>query len=159
MIKYSLHIAILFITLFVKQVAAQQDPMYSLYMMDKMLINPAYTGSSNYAVGTAKYRQQFVGMNNAPVTETFNFHAPFKRRKIGLGFKVINDQIAIVKNLNASLYYAYHLNFAGGKLSFGMETGIYQRSIDYSKVVLRTLGDNAMPKKNPKVDLKLHFCL
>lgn len=144
--KQLLHIVLLItLALSALQSRAQQDPMYSLYMMDKMLINPAFTGSSNYAVGTIKYRQQFVGMDDAPTTQTFNFHAPFKRRKIGLGFKVINDQIAIVKNLNASLYYSYHLNFAGGKLSFGMETGIYNRTIDYSKVILRTLGDNAMP--------------
>jgi len=144
--KLILHIVLIVFTgIFSVKSYGQQDPMYSLYMMDKMLINPGYTGSSNYAVGTVKHRSQFVGMENAPSTQTFNFHMPVNRRKIGLGLKVINDQIAIVKNLNAAVYYSYHLNFAGGKLSAGLETGIYNRTIDYSQVVVRDLGDNAMP--------------
>ena len=36
----------------------QLDPLYSLYMFDKVLINPAFAGSSNWVVGTIKYREQ-----------------------------------------------------------------------------------------------------
>jgi len=124
---------------------AQQDPMYSMYMLDKMLINPAYTGSANWMVGTLKYRQQFVGMDGAPTTQTFNFHAPLKGRKAGLGVKVIKDQIAVINNLNASIFYAYHLNTGAGKLSFGIEGGVYTRKIDYSNLGLTDAIDNAFP--------------
>ncbi|MGZ3862960.1 MAG: PorP/SprF family type IX secretion system membrane protein [Bacteroidia bacterium] len=143
-IKYK----ILFLILFIagRTGYAQQDPMYSMYMLDKMLINPGYTGSSNWAVGTLKYRQQFIGIEGAPVTETFNFHAPIQKKHIGLGFKVINDKIAINSNLNASLFYSYHLNFAGGKLSAGIEAGIYNRRIDYSKLILNNTLDNSLSR-------------
>lgn len=124
---------------------AQQDPMYSMYMLDKMLINPGYTGSGSWMVGTLKHRQQFSGIEGNPTTQTFNFHTPIGKRFVGLGFKVVNDKIAIMRNLNASLYYSYHLNFAGGKLSMGLETGFYSRSIDYGDLILTTLGDNALP--------------
>jgi type IX secretion system PorP/SprF family membrane protein len=124
---------------------AQQDPMYSMYLFDKMLINPAYTGSSNWAVGTLKYRQQFIGMDGSPVTETFNFHSPVQKKHIGWGFKIINDKIAVNSNINASLFYAYHLNFAGGKLSFGLEGGIYNRKIDFTKLILNNPIDNSIP--------------
>lgn len=125
---------------------AQQDPMYSMYMLDKALINPAYTGSSSWAVGTMKYRQQFVGIEGHPVTETFNFHAPIQKRHIGLGFKIINDKIAVMNNLNASVFYAYHLNFAGGKLSAGLEGGIYNRKVDMTKLILTNPIDNSLPQ-------------
>ena len=131
-----------------RQVNAQQDPMYSMYMFDKMLINPGYTGSASTMVGTVKYRAQFAGLEGNPTTQTVNFHAPLKNRKVGLGFKVVNDQIAIIKNLNASAFYSYHLFVGGGKLSFGLETGIYNRSIEYGDLVLNQLGDQAIPDAN-----------
>ncbi|MFL5765048.1 MAG: type IX secretion system membrane protein PorP/SprF [Bacteroidia bacterium] len=127
------------------RISAQQDPMYTMYMFDKMLINPGYTGSSNWAVGTLKYREQFVGFDGRPVTGTFNFHAPVPKKHIGLGFKVISDKAAVMSNLNASFYYAYHLNFAGGKLSLGLEAGVYDRRMDFAKLILSTPGDHSVP--------------
>lgn len=140
-----LHILLLFFVVS-GSLYAQQDPMYSMYMFDKALINPGYTGSSDWMVSTLKYRQQFTGFEGNPVTQTFNFHSPINRRKMGIGFKVINDKLAIMSNLNASLIYAYHLNFAGGKLSLGLEAGIYSRTISYSELILATRIDDAIPQ-------------
>lgn len=138
-------LVVLLLVIFSKLLVAQQDPLYSMYMFDKMLINPAYTGSSNWAVGTLKYRKQNTGLEGSPTTQTFNFHSPITKRHIGLGVKVINDKIAIMSNLNASLLYSYHLNFGGGKLSVGLETGIVSRKIDYSELILSTEIDNSIP--------------
>jgi type IX secretion system PorP/SprF family membrane protein len=124
---------------------AQQDPMYSMYMFDKLLINPAFAGSSNWAVGTLKYREQAKSFQGHPVTETFNFHGPIQRKHIGLGFKVTNDQIPVQNTLNASLFFSYHLTFAGGKLSLGLEGGMIKKTIDFQDVILNTEGDNAIP--------------
>ena len=120
---------------------SQQDPMYSMYMFDKMLINPAFTGSSNWIVNTVKYRQQFIGFDGNPTTTTFNFHAPIQKKHIGLGFKVISDKIAVTDNLAASLFFSYHLNFGGGKLSLGLEGGILNKKINYSNLDLTNLDD------------------
>src|ERR1035437_1355821 len=143
--KAFLKIIILLLITLNGRIMAQQDPMYSMYMLDKMLINPAYTGSSNWLVGTLKYRQQFIGFDGNPVTETFNFHTPIQKRHIGLGFKIINDKTAVTNNLNASLFYSYHLNFAGGKLSIGLEGGIFNRRVDYPKLILTDPVDNSIP--------------
>lgn len=118
--------------------------MYSMYMFDKVLVNPAYTGSSNWLVGTVKYRNQFAGMPGNPVTQTFNVHTPIQSKHIGIGLKVINDKIAVLNTLNAALLFSYHLNFAGGKLSAGVDAGIVNRKIDYQKLVLSARGDNAI---------------
>jgi type IX secretion system PorP/SprF family membrane protein len=127
------------------KILAQQDPMYTMYMLDKMLINPAYTGSSNWMVGTLKYRQQFVGFKGNPATETFNFHTPIQKKHIGVGFKIINDKTDVTADLNASILFSYHLNFAGGKLSAGLEGGIYNRRINYPKLILTNPEDNSIP--------------
>jgi len=132
-------------SLFLAVASAQQDPMYSMYMFDKMLINPAYTGSSNWFIGSVKYRNQFSGLNGNPNTQTFNIHSPIQKKHIGVGLKVVNDKIAIFSTMNVGVDLSYHLNFAGGKLSAGIEAGIYNRKIDYQKLVLATRGDNAIP--------------
>jgi type IX secretion system PorP/SprF family membrane protein len=124
---------------------AQQDPLNSMYVFDKMLVNPAFTGSSDWVVGTVKVRKQYTGLEGSPSTQTFNFHTPVLKRSMGLGLKVINDEIAVVKNLNAAAIFSYHLNFGGGKLSFGIEGGIQKREINYSKLILSQQNDNAFP--------------
>lgn len=124
---------------------AQQDPLNSMYVFDKILVNPAFTGSSEWIVGTIKARKQYTGLEGSPSTQTFNFHTPIQRRTIGIGLKVINDEIAIVKNLTAAAIFSYHLNFGGGKLSFGIEGGIQKREINYSKLILSQQNDNAFP--------------
>lgn len=124
---------------------AQQDPMYSMYMFDKMLINPAFAGSSNWAVTTLKYREQFSGFVGHPSTQTLNFHAPIQKKHLGVGVKLINDKIAVLSNLNIAGLLSYHLNFAGGKLSLGIEAGVFNRKINYQKLILSTKGDNVVP--------------
>lgn len=134
-----------FLVVSITKTFAQQDPMYSMYMFDKMLINPGYTGSSNWFVASAKYRNQFSGLNGKPTTQTFNLHGPIQKKHIGLGLKIINDKIGVVNSLNVAADLSYHLNLAGGKLSAGLELGVFQRRIDYQKLILSVPGDNAIP--------------
>lgn len=126
-------------------ICAQQDPLNSMYVFDKALINPAFSGSSDWAVGTIKIREQYTGLEGNPSTQTFNFHTPIQRRTMGGGMKIINDEIGFVKTLNAALVYSYHLNFGGGKLSFGLEGGIMRRQIDYSNLILAQMNDKVFP--------------
>lgn len=142
---------ILLVSLFSKwSLFAQQDPLFSLYMYDKMLINPAFTGSSNWAVGTIKYRSQFSGFTGNPKTQTLNFHTPIQVKHLGLGFKIVNDKLAILSTQNITADVSYHLNLLGGKFSFGIEAGILSRKTDYQKVIVSTLGDNALTELNQK---------
>jgi type IX secretion system PorP/SprF family membrane protein len=127
---------------------SQQDPMYSMYMFDKLLINPGFTGSSNWAVTTVKHRDQYQGVNGRPVTQTLNFHSPLKKRQIGIGLKLIHDKIAVQTNLNAALLLAYHLNMGGGKLSLGFEGGVLNRRMNYQDLITTTQGDNLIPNSN-----------
>lgn len=123
---------------------AQQDPMYSMYTQDKMLINPAFVGSSNWVVGTLKYRNNAPSFKNQYTTQTFNLHGPVQAKHIGLGVKVVNDKRAVLTNLNIAVDASYHLNLAGGKLSFGVEGGVYNRRINYDELVTSQKNDQAL---------------
>jgi type IX secretion system PorP/SprF family membrane protein len=118
--------------------------MNSLYMFDKVLINPAFAGSSNWIVATLKRRDQTVGFGNHEKTQTLNLHSPIQKKHIGLGFKIVNTKMPVVSNLSIAGQLSYHLSFAGGKLSLGIEGGIYKRQIDYKKLVLSDASDAAI---------------
>lgn len=142
-------INILFIFMFFVLLSqAQQLPMFSQYMFDKALINPAYAGSSNWIVGTVKYRDQFTGFDGSPKTETFTFHAPIQKKHIGVGLKVIHDQIAVTTENRITGQFSYHLGLFGGKLSFGLEGGIIQQAVDFGSLIKKDQNDKALPAGN-----------
>jgi len=49
-------------------VFAQQDPLFSQYMFNKLAVNPAYAGSREYLTVDALYRYQWVNIDGAPKT-------------------------------------------------------------------------------------------
>ena len=46
----------------------QQLPVYSQYMMNKFLINPAVAGSEGYTAFNLTSRKQWLGIKDAPLT-------------------------------------------------------------------------------------------
>jgi type IX secretion system PorP/SprF family membrane protein len=126
-------------------VFAQQDPMFTQYMFDKMLVNPGYVGSSNWIVATAKYRSQFMGIPGAPTTSTFTFHTPIQKKNIGVGLKFISDKTGVVTNNWFTLNGSYHVKLKEWKLSFGLEGGFINKSVDYSGLVRYDQNDGNIP--------------
>lgn len=124
---------------------AQQDPLFSTYQFDKVLVNPAFAGSSSWAVGTAKHRVQHFGTIKNASTETFNFHGPIQKKHLGLGFKLVFDKAGLIKTTDFATDVSYHLNFAGGKLSLGLEAGFRNCSVDYSTIKLDQINDASIP--------------
>lgn len=103
---------------------AQYDPMFSQYMNNEMFINPAYAGSRDYISTFALYRNQWVGIEGAPITQTFTIHAPLKSKKIGLGLSLMNEEIGVTKKFSVLGTYAYRLPVSeDGTLSFGLQGG------------------------------------
>ena len=137
---------------FVK-VYSQQDPMYTIYLYDRIQINPAFAGSSNWAVGTLKYRNQFLEIPGQPQTEALSFHAPLQKLHLGLGLKVMHENIAVVSTTNITGICSYHLNFASGKLSFGLEGGIYNQAISFPDLIRTDPIDNAIPNQRTAVTI------
>ena len=94
-IKYTF----LFLSVFcATAIVAQQLPRYSSYMFDRAIVNPAFTGTTPHIMGTVAYRQQFVGIDGNPTTQFFVLHAPIQKKNIGVGLKIVNDNIAVIKN-------------------------------------------------------------
>jgi len=135
--------------------SAQQRPIQSLYMFDPLLINPAYAGNQVQLSATAIYRNQWVNLDGAPKTFTATAHSGFKKRRLGLGFIVSNDQIGIHNDVGFYGVYSYKIPISRkGTLSFGLQGG-------YNKLILKNQGDPSLggvvTKMNPNVGAGVYF--
>ena len=119
-------ISILCIFTMLFDMIAQQDPQYSQYMFNHMAVNPGYAGSHDAICLTAVHRQQWIGVDGAPVTSVFTAHAPFKLfgASHGIGLTVLSDQIGFYTDVSAGLDYAFRLPIGPGKLGIGV-SGIF----------------------------------
>ena len=64
-VKWLLFFCVLFA---VTQLPAQQKPVYTQYILNNYIINPAITGIENYTDVKISYRNQWTGIDGAPVT-------------------------------------------------------------------------------------------
>jgi type IX secretion system PorP/SprF family membrane protein len=121
---------------------AQHNGEYLQYMFNPLLINPAYAGSQDALNLTGIYRNQWLGIEGAPVTISFGAHTPLKNKKVNLGVIFVNDRYGIFNHQKINLVYAYRLRFLKGKLSFGLQAGIDSYSSSWSRI-------NTIQKNDP----------
>ncbi|WP_224483722.1 PorP/SprF family type IX secretion system membrane protein [Robertkochia aurantiaca] len=116
---------------------AQQDAQYTQYMYNTLSINPAYAGSRGMFSFTGMYRNQWLGLDGAPESQTLNFHTPIRDSKVGIGLSVINDQLGNGVNqetfIDAAVSYTVRTGYEG-KLSFGLNAGASLLNIDFTKL-------------------------
>ncbi len=120
---------------------AQYDPLFTQYMFNEMFVNPAYAGSRDAISATALYRDQWVGVEGAPKTQTLSIHGPIKNKKIGLGLSVMNESIGVEKKVGILKSYAYRLQTGyNSRLSFGLQAGLINIRENYLDVIEHAEG-------------------
>ena len=120
---------------------AQHDNLYSQYMFNGLLINPAYAGSNEALSVTAVNRNQWVGFDGAPKTSTFSLHTPLKNKRINLGITFISDHFGITTQNKVNAVYAYRLFFKKSSLSFGLQAGVNFIRNNWNTIQTTTPGD------------------
>jgi len=66
----------------VRAATAQQLPQYTQYVFNNYLLNPAVTGIENYTDVRLGHRNQWAGLDGAPVTSYLSVNAPIGRNFI-----------------------------------------------------------------------------
>lgn len=139
---YGVFFLVIFSTVFCR---GQQHPMFTQYMFNGLVLNPAYAGTQETFFATAVLRKQWVGIAGAPQTQTFSAHSPMDglrndrraRSPVSLGVTFFNDQIAITGHSGLLGAYAYRVEFLNGSiLSMGLQAGFSQLRIRYSELEL-----------------------
>jgi type IX secretion system PorP/SprF family membrane protein len=120
---------------------AQHNAMFSQYMFNGLLINPAYAGSNDVLSATAIDRMQWAGFDGAPKTLSFSIHSPLKNKKVNLGISVLNDKIGITTRNKINGIYAYRIFFKKSSLSFGVQGALDLVRNNWNKIQTTTAGD------------------
>jgi type IX secretion system PorP/SprF family membrane protein len=132
-------IVVILLGLFLSNLAgAQAKPFYTQYVLNNYILNPAVTGIENYMDVKLSHRNQWTGINGAPVTTYFSIHGPVGKTDYrttatsfevpgenprgkqywdnytapdahhGVGFTAMNDRTGYIDRWSVSGSYAYH---------------------------------------------------
>jgi type IX secretion system PorP/SprF family membrane protein len=124
MSKFFRHIVLGFVMLVSVSTYAQQDPLFTQYMNNPGLINPAYVGSFSHVNVNAIMREQWIGVDWRPTTISVSVGSPFYEYKVGVGFTMINDQIGPLSQTGIYFDYAYHIEInPNSRFSLGLKSG------------------------------------
>lgn len=118
-------------------------PVFSQYLQNGMMINPAYTGTRGALSAFLSYRKQWMGMKGSPDLKTFSLHSPMKNDRVGLGLMGQFMSYGYTKSSSFYASYAYHLRMRTGRLSLGLKAGFDRSNTDYAGIMLSTPGDPA----------------
>ena len=146
---------ILILLLFGSLCFGQQLPLFSQYLYNKYLINPAVAGSDGYTSVSMTAREQWVGYSGAPRTFALSWqtrilkksfilkqtrikraaYRPKSDGKVGLGGYIFNDKNGLIQRTGFQLSYAYHTWLQQStQLSFGLAATGYYYKIDETKI-------------------------
>ena len=175
--------AIIFVLLLASlPLAAQQVPMYSQYMMNRFLLNPAVAGYDGLTTLNLTAREQWRGFPNSPRTVALsadtrliksppsrpglpdrkNIRNLMRSGNVGLGGYIYNDRSGIIDRTGLQLSYAYHIRMQEHQLSFGISLTGFQMKIDERGVEFEEEYDPLMGHLNkglfvPDVNSGIHL--
>lgn len=103
---------------------AQQDPLKAHYMLNQLLVNPSYAGSSELISLDFTSRIQWVGLEGAPQTYAFSVHTPYKHQ-LGFGLSLQSDIAGPLSNTGFKISASYHVLLDKNiKLYAGLSAGM-----------------------------------
>jgi type IX secretion system PorP/SprF family membrane protein len=136
-------------------VSGQQLPLYSQYLFNKFLINPAVAGSDGYTSYNLTAREQWVGYSGAPRTFSFSLqtrmlkksyilkqtrvtkqvYRPKSDGKVGFGGYIFSDKNGLVQRTGIQASYAYHMWLRNStQLSMGLSFTGYHYKINEKEI-------------------------
>jgi len=123
---------------------AQQIALNSQYMFNEFSFNPGVAGTKNYAPLTFSFRRQWMGMNDAPVTQNLSFHS-FVGRNTGAGVQLYNDVAGPTRRTGLSATFSYQMKTTEAtRLSFGLSGSLTQFILDRNRLNTEIPGDVAI---------------
>lgn len=135
----------------INKAQAQYEPMFTQYMFNEMFINPAYAGSRDNISATLLYRNQWVGIEGAPKTQTFSIHAPLNHKKLGIGLTVLNEEIGVTHQLSFFGNYAYRIQTGSGFFSIGLQAGLISHQEKLAEINAHDQGDPSFSSNTPRL--------
>lgn len=137
---YKLLVCTLLVALGSNLAKAQQLPLSNFQSLNLYVWNPAYTSDDNFNAHLS-HRQQWTGLNGAPVTSFLSANAPLKEN-MGIGGLLVSDRTGIYQQIYATGSYSYEFKLGEANyLRFGLAVGFHQQSIDLNGMQVDDISD------------------
>ena len=135
----------------------QQIALNSQYLFNDFSINPAVAGTKSYAPLSISFRRQWMGIDEAPVTQNLMYHT-YLGDNMGFGAQMFNDASGPTRRSGISATYAYNIKTSKRtKLSFGLSGSLTQFSIDRDRLITEIPGDVAVMNSNNQLISDCNF--
>lgn len=158
--KKLLVFGILFLTVF--HVKGQHSPLFSQYMFNGLVINPAYAMERDGLNATLYYKKQWAGFNGAPSTLSGSLQSAMKGEKYNIGLIYLQDQYGLQSQNNISGSFAYRINTGSGKLGLGISGGMSVLYFNRNRLKLVDQNDPTFSNIStyrilPKIGLGMYY--
>jgi type IX secretion system PorP/SprF family membrane protein len=121
--------------------SGQQQSLHTMFMYNKLLINPAYAGYHEHPCATAIVREQWLGFDGAPKTQSLSFHGPLSSQRIGIGFNLQRRSVGVSSTTTLDGIYDYRIPMGNGTLSLGVQASVRLYEVDYNDPAVKTVQD------------------
>lgn len=167
---------------FIDTATAQQMPVYSQYTFNGFLLNPAVAGSEGYTAINLSSRQQWMGIEGAPSTQSISIQTRLMKRnyiqsnasvrkryrpllrsgKVGLGAYIYHDRIGLSNQTGVQLTYAYHIAGATSQFSMGLTLSVFQYKLNTGELRLpdaadKLINNDALSMTIPDANVGIYY--
>lgn len=111
---------------------AQQQPLYTQFMYNKQVYNPAYVPVEGTSSVGLVYRTQWLGIEGAPKFQGLTFAMPLRNDRIGLGINLKRVSVGLTSEILLEGLYGYRFELGAGSLSLGMQLSLKSFNIDFN---------------------------
>jgi type IX secretion system PorP/SprF family membrane protein len=134
-------------------IEAQNQYSYNHYIANQGLLNPAYNGTRDVISGLVLHRNQWIGVDGAPMLDALNVHGPVEDTNIGVGAILVNDQIGFTNTFDFMGAGSYKVMLDRDRkfLSFGLQLGFSSITYDGTQAVTSDYGDPVFDGKISKL--------
>lgn len=144
--RFLIYVILFFIHFFcIHTSEAQRLPFFNHYYDNPYLYNPAYAGYDKHSVFYLTHRQQWFGVEGAPVSTQFSFHSPLgNANPLFIGGDISNDQLGSLNHTSVKFTAAYMIPLSAENehyLKTAFSAGVGMHSYDFGSM---DIGDDAV---------------
>lgn len=117
-------------------VHSQNDPLFTQYMQNRLIINPAYAGSNLGLDVAAVARFQNIGLSNRlTTTQSVALSSSVDVLKGGVGLALTNDMIGLQRTTALQVNYAFQKRINSVNIGVGAGVGFINLGLNGSAII------------------------
>ncbi len=131
----------LFLLLGQSQLLAQVQPLFSQYMHDATVINPAYAGSAEALALTLQARMQWTHTSGAPAVQIFSAHSPLPGSSLSAGLRLLHESVGSGRRMSISPTLVHRIKVGKGAFAGGLSGNVNHYTPGYENLLLYNQAD------------------